>query len=330
MQKFKQVFLGGTFDHFHSGHKSFLAKAISLSDNLIIGITSDKFARQKKLSFSMESYDKRKKSVEVFLKNKKIKYEITKINDFFGPSITRECVDGALLVSRDNSSRSKIINKERVRRKLNTLQTIVLEKNLPAQDGSLVSSYRIRKGEISRDGVKYLNPKWLEKDLKLPVDLRKILKTPFGKVIRNLGNNYPELLFSVGDITTKNLIEASIKPLLSVIDFKVERKKTFSNIKQLGFKGNEKTISIDNPAGMISKNLFLNLDKIMSNLSKENPILIINGEDDLAVLPIVIFSPLQSIIFYGQPGKGMVKVIVSETIKNKAYLLLNKFDLSDY
>ncbi len=331
MKKFKQVFLGGTFDHFHKGHKAFLAKAVSLSGDLVIGITSEEFVMQKKLAFSIEPYDVRKRSIENFLKNKKIKFEIIRIDDFFGPSVTRECINGALLVSRDNSSKAKIINKERKKKKLHALQAVVLEECLSAQDESVISSYRIRKGEINRDGIVYLNPKWLENDLKLPLNLRKILKTPFGKVIKSLRNKkFPKLLFSVGDVTTKNLLKASLRPLISVIDFKVKRKKTFVNIEQLGFKGDEKTLFVDNPAGIISKKLFENLSINFGNLDKESVILKINGEDDLAVLPIIILSPLQSVIFYGQPGKGMVKIIVSEEIKDKAYGLLNKFSFFDY
>ena len=51
----------------------------------------------------------------------------------------------------------------------------------------------------------------------------------------------------------------------------------------------------------------------------------VNGEEDLVVLPLILLTPLNTIIYYGQPSEGLVKVIVSESIKDKAYNLVSKF-----
>jgi uncharacterized protein (UPF0218 family) len=54
-------------------------------------------------------------------------------------------------------------------------------------------------------------------------------------------------------------------------------------------------------------------------------ILKIIGEEDLAVLPLILAAPLDTIIYYGQPNKGLVKILVSEENKERAYNILLKF-----
>ena len=51
-KKFKTAVVGGTFDHFHKGHKSFLNYGLSVSQKLIIGITSDEYVKNLKAQIS--------------------------------------------------------------------------------------------------------------------------------------------------------------------------------------------------------------------------------------------------------------------------------------
>ena len=46
MKTYSKVCLGGTFDQIHLGHKSLLEMAFSLSDNVIIGLTTNKRANK--------------------------------------------------------------------------------------------------------------------------------------------------------------------------------------------------------------------------------------------------------------------------------------------
>ena len=47
-KKFKTAVLGGTFDHFHKGHKNFLEHGLSISERLMIGVTSDEYVKNLK------------------------------------------------------------------------------------------------------------------------------------------------------------------------------------------------------------------------------------------------------------------------------------------
>jgi hypothetical protein len=44
---------------------------------------------------------------------------------------------------------------------------------------------------------------------------------------------------------------------------------------------------------------------------------LIEGEEDLVAAALVFALPLESVMYYGQPGEGMVKVRVSEELKER-------------
>jgi len=52
----------------------------------------------------------------------------------------------------------------------------------------------------------------------------------------------------------------------------------------------------------------------------------VDGEEDLAVLPVLLIAPLGFSIFYGQPNEGLVQVQVTEENKEQAYQFVNSFD----
>jgi uncharacterized protein (UPF0218 family) len=62
-----------------------------------------------------------------------------------------------------------------------------------------------------------------------------------------------------------------------------------------------KTVHFSNPQGMISEESI----EIISNLNSGYPdipaIMFVKGEEDLLVLPLIIYLPENVLIFYGQP-----------------------------
>ena len=328
--KYKLVVCGGTFDHFHKGHQSFLRFILSLSNKIILGLTTEKYVRNKKLSNSIEIYQKRKNSIEEFFRKENAlgRLEIEPIDNLFIPKKWEMLNMDAIAVSSDTQKGAQIINQDRKKRGLSQLK-IILAPIIFADSNKDLSSFRIRQGEINREGELYVNPLWLKKDLMLPENLRKEFRKPFGELFRDVDSAVKDedknfLVITVGDITTKIFNDNSLGQNISVIDFKVNREEKFANIEELGFVGSENIFHADNPAGYISSSLFKKLFEIFQLETKDKIVLQINGEEDLTVLPLVLFSPLNTVIYYGQPGQGIVKVVVSEESKEKAYNLVLK------
>lgn len=326
--KYNLVVCGGTFDHFHKGHKSFLLFILSSSNKIILGLTTEKYVRNKKLSGSIQSYSERKNSIEEFFEreNALARIEIEPIDNLFIPKKWERLNIDAIAVSSDTRKAAEIINQDRKKKGLSELKVIVTPV-IFADSNKQLSSLRIRQGEINREGTPYVNPLWFKKDLVLAQSLRKEFKKPFGQLFKEIESpliDKNSLIITVGDVTTKMFNKKSFGQDLSVIDFKVARKKKFSSILELGFNGQEKVFKVDNAPGRITSALFRELAKIFKKELKGKIILQINGEEDLAVLPLVLFSPLNAIIYYGQPNKGIVKVKISEENKNKAYKLASR------
>jgi hypothetical protein len=72
--------------------------------------------------------------------------------------------------------------------------------------------------------------------------------------------------------------------------------------------------------------LFWAIEKAFKMAGKKT--ILVEGEEDLAVLPVLLISPLGFSVFYGQPNEGLVKIQVSEENKEKAYQLVENFDKS--
>lgn len=325
-KKYKRIALGGTFDHFHKGHETFLKNAFLTSEKVLIGITCDSYVLKNKEKEIIENFKIRKESVVSFLKKKGFleKAEIIAINNRYGPTLKDKIID-AILVSKDDVKIVETINLKREKNKLKKLKIILISTVL-AEDARRISSRRIREGEIDRNGKTYVKKDWLKGKLLLPDNLRKKLLKPFGKLFMK------EFVFktkfgfaTVGDVTTIRANRKRKIPQIAIFDFLVKRKKSFKDIKELDFKGNEQVVSVVNPPGTVTSNLF----KAIAFAFKDNKktLIRIKGEDDLAVLPLILCAPLNFHIYYGQPDKGVVEISVTERAKEKAYKLASRFEI---
>jgi len=335
------VVCGGTFDHFHKGHEEFLSYALSIGEKIIIGLTSDKYVRNLKLLTSLklrgaskiqnskliEGYGIRKNRLEEFLSRKKVqdKTTVLKIDDLFGPTLSKNLLIDAIIISEESKKGADIINQKRKDLGLAPLKILIFP-SVKAEDGKFISSTRIRDGEINREGRLYIKPLWLKKNLILPEDLRGELKKPFGKIVEKVEqNDNASYIIAVGDETSRKFNSNSINQNISVIDFKVARREIFSSFSDLGFPKDEIVITANNPAGHLTHDLFSKVLKIIKSDFDKRIILKITGEEDLVVLPLILAVPLNTVIYYGQPNMGLVEILISEDIKEKAYNLVSKF-----
>ncbi|WP_101477707.1 phosphopantetheine adenylyltransferase [Candidatus Nitrosotalea bavarica] len=151
MTRFKLVAMGGTFDIVHKGHLELLKGAFSISDKVIIGLTSDEFAK-KKGKDPENDYSQRYKTLENIIRENfaNSKYHIAKLESDFGPAVLEKEVE-ALVVSDETSSKGIELNKLRAAKNSPPVEIIVIPLVL-AKDGTRISTTRIKKSEIDSDG----------------------------------------------------------------------------------------------------------------------------------------------------------------------------------
>ncbi len=67
---YKNVWTGGTFDHFHSGHEALMNKAFEVSGFVTIGITTNELVKDKKYSEFIQPLEQRMKIMGDYLARK--------------------------------------------------------------------------------------------------------------------------------------------------------------------------------------------------------------------------------------------------------------------
>jgi len=152
MYRFKTAVVGGTFDEFHKGHKTLLMKAFEVSDNVVIGLCSDEFVKELRKPHVTAPYAKRLEELRRFLEGHGLsdRYRIIPLDDVYGVTLSESSVD-AIIVSRETEHTAVRINNERRRRGLSPL-TIVAISMVPSENHFPISTTRIRRGEIDRQG----------------------------------------------------------------------------------------------------------------------------------------------------------------------------------
>ncbi len=145
--RFKLVGVGGTFDILHRGHEKLLKKAFEIGERVVIGLTSDETANKK-----VRPYKERKKVIKDFLKENKLleSCRIIELKDPLGPAADDKRMD-AVVVSEETKFRADEINDIRRRKGLSPLKVVIIPLVL-AEDSAPISSTRIKKGNIDRNG----------------------------------------------------------------------------------------------------------------------------------------------------------------------------------
>lgn len=152
-KRFKLVATGGTFDILHEGHYALLSRSFQLGERVIIGITSDDYALKEKCCQTiLRGYDERVRQLEQAIHSKfaEVKYTISKLENFYGPTVLSNEVE-AIIASQETKSNGIKINKIRKKNGLKPLRIITVPM-IKSQDGLRLSSSRIRTGEIDSKG----------------------------------------------------------------------------------------------------------------------------------------------------------------------------------
>ncbi len=157
---------------------------------------------------------------------------------------------------------------------------------------------------------------------RLPSFLRSTFAEPWGAVYSTADaclelrqDGY--LIVAVGDATVFELLRCGIRPDLAIIDYREKRQALTADklaaLQPFSASGAKK---IRNPPGTITRELE---DAVRAFFEHPRPTLfLIEGEDDLAVLPSLLFAPNGTRICYGQPERGIVVLVESEELRQRA------------
>ena len=159
--------------------------------------------------------------------------------------------------------------------------------------------------------------------------LKRALKRPMGTLYRPAQKAKLKAalsghtVYAVGDATVQTLFHIGLHPHVRVYDLKTRREPLPP--KQAAFFDTlfgERRTAV-NPAGHISPSLEKAVGAAVKSAAPLN--LFVIGEEDLAVIPLLLQAPLGVKIAYGQPGSGIVVLDVDEKTKAKAHVLYGQF-----
>lgn len=158
--------------------------------------------------------------------------------------------------------------------------------------------------------------------LELPADERDAFKQPLGPVFTDaetLLASAGRPLVAVGDVVTDHLRRAGRTPHVALVDGRTERSPVDDEVSErLG----DPDRTVGNPPATLTRELLVAL---VDALEAEGPtVLFVDGEEDLATVPVVLAAPEGTSVVYGQPGEGMVHARVGPETRAEAREL---FDL---
>ena len=148
---------------------------------------------------------------------------------------------------------------------------------------------------------------------RVPEDKRHIFKQCLGSDLKEseLVKHQDKKIITVGDVVSLTMRKNGIKPVLSVYDGYTERCEMTEFAALV--EGEEKEVIV-NPAGVITDEL----DDAIRNALKtgKTDLIRVEGEEDLALMPCILYAPEGTEIVYGWPGKGM-KVVSTDDVTKK-------------
>lgn len=172
--------------------------------------------------------------------------------------------------------------------------------------------------------------------LKLTEELREECSKPFGRLYS--GNNVEikdieelqdySILICVGDVVSYVALNSGLDPHVILMDKKTKREfneKIADKIDQLS--QDYYVVKARNPTGCVSADLVQKIESSLSRaLSGQRIKMVIEGEEDLAVIPLVCVLPQNSLIIYGQPHEGIVALKVTHDKKILIHHILRKME----
>ncbi len=160
---------------------------------------------------------------------------------------------------------------------------------------------------------------------------RGTLSKPIGKLYEGRG---PDLIkkiqeissavifATIGDLVTLYTFQAGYEPDIVIIDFKTERSGLKEDERELlhSYTRGYRSIRVSNPQGHLTEGL---VEALIQAAKNKKTCIIVDGEEDMAALPLALILPENSLILFGIPKRGILayrvnerdKVLISEIVQ---------------
>ena len=147
--------------------------------------------------------------------------------------------------------------------------------------------------------------------MKISEEFRVYLKKPLGEIVEELPESGNKII-TIGDYTLRRFLKKGIKPNIAIFDYKIMRLELpAEGRKEIEEKLGEAYI-FDNPPGTLPEDM-----QGFVELAKRKKYIRIKGEEDLLLLPFVLYMDKGWTMYYGQPKVGLVKVVPNKELKKK-------------
>lgn len=158
--------------------------------------------------------------------------------------------------------------------------------------------------------------------LVLPSEHRGLFNEPFGTLFPDFFDVVPMLsgrmVCTVGDVVTHSALSHGIIPAVGVIDGFTMR-SPYLSMPEISHR----ILRVRNPAGAITDELVA----VLGEAVQAAPcVILVDGEEDLAVLPLIKFLPDGALVLYGQPNEGVVICEITQELRSRADALLSCFE----
>ncbi|MGC9106224.1 MAG: GTP-dependent dephospho-CoA kinase family protein [Thermoprotei archaeon] len=158
---------------------------------------------------------------------------------------------------------------------------------------------------------------------KLPLEIRKELSRPYGPLFVNVEAFFRFIkdkdFVTVGDVVTETSFSLGLRPRLALIDGKTKRVIS----KEVKSVEGYEVISVRNEPGLVRASTIEVLKKLLD--SGKRSVVLVEGEEDLLVVPLVLYMNEGSYIVYGQPNAGIVVLEVNRFSKERVKVLFERF-----
>ena len=148
----------------------------------------------------------------------------------------------------------------------------------------------------------------------MPEDKRNLFKESLGRDLKEseLVKHKDTKMITVGDVVSLTMRRNGIRPILSVYDGYTERCEMTEFAALVEGEAKEEVV---NPAGTITDEL----DNAVRNAvtTGKTDLIRVEGEEDLALMPCILYAPEGTEIVYGWPGKGMMVVSTDDVTRKR-------------